>query len=213
MTLALPPPYFWANNCILQKVKGASTWRPWTREILTCRRRSRAMWPNWMLPLLRRNWIVSRVWSTLALRPSTDCWMNSGDKICFHAIHHCVCILKVLIVQFCWLSNWRSYCGCWGKAVKWEKGGFDASDRYTVYNGLLLCANCYFIYDNWQLGVNDDGYLVKWVKGIGWVTDTAVNVYSDPSDKKSNPKNPLSILPKWRYDRFVSKRDKTSTIL
>lgn len=90
---------------------------------------------------------------------------------------------------------------------------FCASDRYAVYSGLLLCANCHSMYDNWQLGVNDDGFLVKWVKDIGWVTDTAVNVYSDPSDKKSSPKNPLSILLKWKFDRFVSKRDKTSTML
>ncbi len=90
---------------------------------------------------------------------------------------------------------------------------FDASDKYAVSNGLLLCANCHSMYDNWQLGVNDDGFLVKWVKDIGWVTDTAVNVYTDPSDKKSSPKNPLSILLKWKYDRFVSKRYKTSTML
>jgi len=36
---------------------------------------------------------------------------------------------------------------------------FDASDRYAVYKGLLLCPNCHSMYDNWQLGVNDDGYL------------------------------------------------------
>ena len=52
----------------------------------------------------------------------------------------------------------------------------NARDRYAVYNGLLLCSNCHSMYDNWQLGVNDDGYLVKWVKNIGWVTDTTVNV-------------------------------------
>lgn len=88
-----------------------------------------------------------------------------------------------------------------------------ASDRYAVYNGLLLCANCHTMYDNWQLGVDDDGYLIKWDKNSGWVKDQGVNVYSDPSDKKSSPRNPWSVLLKWKYDRFVSKRNKTSTKL
>ena len=89
---------------------------------------------------------------------------------------------------------------------------FDASDKYAVYNGLLLCSNCHSMYDNWQLGIDEDGYLIKRV-GDSWVRDMTVNVYPDPSDKKSSPKNPLSILLKWKYDRFVSKRDKTMTIL
>ena len=89
---------------------------------------------------------------------------------------------------------------------------FDASDKYALYNGLLLCSNCHSMYDNWQLGIDEDGYLIKRV-GDSWVRDMTVNVYPDPSDKKSSPKNPLSILLKWKYDRFVSKRDKTMTIL
>lgn len=101
------------------------------------------------------------------------------------------------------------------KLSREEKEALDmdhASDRYAVYNGLLLCANCHTMYDNWQLGIDDDGYLITWVKG-GWERDENVNVYPDPSDKKSSPKNPLSVLLKWKYEKFVSKRDKKMTRL
>ena len=95
-------------------------------------------------------------------------------------------------------------------------GMANASDRYAVYNGLLLCANCHSKYDNWELGVDDDGYLItRSVSGTvkGWIRNENVNVYTDPSDKKSSPKNPLSVLLKWKYDRFLLKRDRVSTVM
>jgi len=33
-----------------------------------------------------------------------------------------------------------------------------------------------------------------WKNDKSWVRDMNVNVYTDPSDKKSDPKNPLSVL-------------------
>ena len=58
---------------------------------------------------------------------------------------------------------------------------------------------------NWALKMT-----AKWKRDKGWVRDMNVNVYTDPSDKKSGPKNPLL---KWKYDRFLFKRDRVSTVL
>jgi hypothetical protein len=86
------------------------------------------------------------------------------------------------------------------------------SDRYAVYNGLLLCANCRTSYDNWKLGVDGNGYLVKRDKdALGGWSRTTTNVYPDPEDRFTNPKNPLGKLLTWKYEKFISKRDKTST--
>jgi len=52
-----------------------------------------------------------------------------------------------------------------------------------------------------------------WKNDKSWVRDMNVNVYTDRSDKKSDPKNPLSVLLKYKYDRFVLKRGITSTVL
>ena len=83
----------------------------------------------------------------------------------------------------------------------------NTSDRYSIYNGLLLCANCHSMYDHWQLGVDEDGNLIKSVTDSGWVRDMDVNVYPIPSEKHSSPKNPWPILLKWKYDRFQFARN------
>eukprot|EP01031_Cornospumella_fuschlensis_P031927 gene31927-38601_t len=59
---------------------------------------------------------------------------------------------------------------------------FTGTDRYSIFNGLLLCATCHTMYDNWQLSVDLDGYLIKWTTDIGWTQDSDVNVYPDPSN-------------------------------
>jgi hypothetical protein len=68
------------------------------------------------------------------------------------------------------------------------------------------------MYDSWQLGIDGDGYLIKKVEGK-WEKDVTVNVYPDPSDKTSSHKNPLSKLLKWKYDRFVVRRENIFTRL
>lgn len=79
------------------------------------------------------------------------------------------------------------------------------SNKYEIWNGVLLCAVCHHQYDHWQHGIDKDGFL--WKKANGqWIRDDERNIYPSPEFKEKR-KYPDPILLEWKFGRFVLKRD------
>jgi 5-methylcytosine-specific restriction endonuclease McrA len=88
-----------------------------------------------------------------------------------------------------------------------EMKALDLGHKYDLWNGILLCAVCHQQYDHWKLGIDEDGFLWKKVRSQ-WVREATVNIFPHPSSEyKERREYPQPRLLKWKFNRFVAKRD------
>ena len=97
------------------------------------------------------------------------------------------------------------------KLSKTELSELGIDNKYEIWNGVTLCANCHHKYDHWRHGIDEDGYLWRKEKGQ-WIKDESVNIYPDP-DAKNRRKFPDPTLLKWKFLRFVTNRDKIVSLV
>lgn len=96
------------------------------------------------------------------------------------------------------------------KLTKDELRRYGLYDIYYVSNGVILCRLCHWNYDHFVIGINEDGYLVTKQKGK-WKTSNTVSIFRTPEEKGLHS-SPLKEALRWKYDKFISKRDNKTVI-
>jgi len=93
------------------------------------------------------------------------------------------------------------------KLSKAELEKLQLFDLYDCSNGIILCRNCHWKYDNWQLGITKDGRTETKIEGT-WHISNFISIFKSPEHKTSRL-YPSELVLDWKYQKFLEKRERS----